>query len=73
MTVLVIMGMRDNLCRERVADALGRVDGVKDVTVSLMRGRAIVEHEPSCEPAQLVWAVVNAGYGAALDDAGGQG
>jgi copper chaperone CopZ len=66
-TVLVIMGMHDNLCRERVADALRSVAGVDDVSVSLMRARATVDHQPACEPSALVWAVVNAGFGAAMD------
>jgi copper chaperone CopZ len=66
-TVLMIMGMRDNSCRERVSDALGAVKGALSVNVSLIRARAVIEHTAPCEPAQLVWAVVNAGYGAALD------
>jgi copper chaperone CopZ len=65
--VLVIMGMRDNACRERVAEALGQIDGVLSTNVSLIRARATVVHEPPCDAAQLVWTVVNAGYGAALE------
>lgn len=61
-TVLNVLGMRNNSCRERVADALGRVQGVKEATVSLIRARAIVVHEPTCEPAELVRAVQSAGY-----------
>ena len=71
MTALVIMGMRDNSCRERISDVLGRINGVVSVSVSLIRARAIVEHEPPCESAHLVWAVVNAGFGAALDSPAG--
>ena len=66
-TVLVIMGMRDNACRERIGEALGRIKGVLSTNVSLIRARATVEHESPCNEAALVWAVVNAGYGAALD------
>lgn len=65
-TVLAIMGMRDNSCRERVSEVLGGVKGVRSVGVSLIRARAVIEHEALCESADLVWAVVNAGYGATL-------
>lgn len=69
-TLLVIMGMRDNSCRERVSEVLGNVKGVRNVNVSLIRARAVVEHEAPCVAADLVWAVVNAGYDAALDGSG---
>lgn len=61
---MLIMGMRDNACRERVSSALGRIKGVTDVSVSLIRARAIVTHEAPCDELQLVRAVVKAGYGA---------
>jgi copper chaperone CopZ len=57
--------MRDNSCRERVSDALGGVDGVQDVSVSLLRAMAIVEHAPTCGVAELITAVEMAGYRAA--------
>lgn len=66
-TVLVVMGMRDNACRERISEVLGQVKGVTSVSVSLIRARATIDHEQSCKPAELVWAVLKAGYGAALD------
>lgn len=72
-TVLAISGMRDNDCRERVCRALGRVNGVKDVSVSLIRARAVVEHHQPCDPAELVRAVTGAGYGATLDGMNGNG
>ncbi len=72
-TVLVILGMRDNSCRERVSEVLGQVKGVRHVTVSLIRARAVVEHEPPCEAPELLRAVVNAGYGAELDGTGRRG
>ncbi|GEM_PF-2031549 len=61
-TELLISGMRDNACRERVAEALRRVEGVVDVSVSLLRARAIVLHTASCDKEWLVRAVGNAGY-----------
>ncbi len=69
-TVLAISGMRDNACRERVAEALARVDGAVDVSVSLIRARAIVVHGAACPPDALVRAVGDAGYHAALDPPG---
>jgi copper chaperone CopZ len=72
-TVLVIVGMRDNGCRERIADALGRVDGVEDVTVSLIRCSATVIHDGACDPAALARAVRQAGYEATVRDSRGGG
>jgi copper chaperone CopZ len=63
-TVLAISGMRGNSCRERVAEALGRVEGVLDVTVSLVRARAEVVHLTGCCPEELVRAVIGVGYAA---------
>lgn len=64
--LLMIMGMRNNSCRERVTEVLARVAGVKDVNVSLLRALATVLYESPCDPEQLVLVVVNAGYGAVL-------
>lgn len=65
-TELLISGMRDNACRERVAEALRRVEGVVDVSVSLLRARAIVLHTAACHSEWLVRAVLDAGYQATL-------
>lgn len=65
--VLNLLGMRDNFCRERIAEVLGRVEGVTEVNVSLIRARAIVVYESPCEPTDLVRAVQIAGYGVSLD------
>ncbi len=69
--MLLIAGMRGNGCRERIARALAIVAGVKDVDVNLYRARATISHEPPCGAADLVRAVVRAGYGAALAANGG--
>jgi copper chaperone CopZ len=66
-TVLMIIGMRDNACRERLLEALRRVSGVREIRVSLMRARATIVHQPPCEAAELVWTVVSAGFGAAME------
>ncbi|HZW07876.1 MAG TPA: heavy metal-associated domain-containing protein [Phycisphaerales bacterium] len=60
--VMLIAGMRDNACRERVAEALVQVEGVVDVEVSLIRGRASVRHNEKCKPAELIEAVKQRGY-----------
>lgn len=65
-SVLAIVGMRCNACRERVTDVLGGLTGVLDVQVSLVRGCAIVTHAAGCSPAALVAAVVGLGFGAEL-------
>ena len=61
-SVLLIVGMRDNSCREQVAEVLGRINGVQDVSVSLVRARAVVAHSSACQTAALVRAVEEAGY-----------
>jgi copper chaperone CopZ len=68
-TVLSIMGMRDNACRERIADALETVPGVCDVDVNLHRARATIVHEPPATLEALLGAIVRAGYGASLNGA----
>jgi cation transport ATPase len=64
--VLLIMGMRDNACRERIAAALEAVAGVVDVDVNLHRARAAIVHEAHCAPAELVRSVIQAGYAVTL-------
>lgn len=65
-TTLLIAGMHDNACRERVVTAIQGVPGVVDAEVSLYRAQATVTHLPRCEPADLVAAVVRAGFDAKL-------
>lgn len=65
-TLLLIVGMRDNRCRERVAEALEKVIGVKDVHVNLYRARAEINHDAQCGAEDLIAAVTRAGYGASL-------
>lgn len=65
-TVLLIVGMKDNGCREIVAEAFESVNGVKEVHVSLCRASATIIHETQCAAADLIAAVGQTGYGAAL-------
>ncbi len=65
-TGLLITGMRDNACREAVAEALLAVRGVTEVHVNLYRASATIIHLPPCVPADLTAAVGRAGFGAML-------
>lgn len=65
-TVLLIAGMRGNRCREKIAAALESVAGVKDVAVNLYRAQVTIKHDPLCDSAELIQAVLEAGYGASL-------
>ena len=64
--LLLLTGMRNNSCREQIEDVLRQVKGVKEVNVSLIRARAIVECSPPCTTADLIQAVSMVGYGAAV-------
>lgn len=75
--LLIVTGMRDNACRERVAEALSRQRGVTEVEVSLARGMAGVTRDESCSAARLIELLGAAGYPACTPGgahgAGGQG
>jgi copper chaperone CopZ len=65
-TLLNILGMRSNSCREELVRALSAVAGVRDVNVSLIRAEATVTHDADCTDEMLVQAVRRAGYNAAV-------
>jgi cation transport ATPase len=65
-TQLLIVGMRDNACRECIAGALESVAGVKDADVNFFRVRATVVHDAGCPPEVLLRAIARAGFTAAL-------
>lgn len=67
-TVLLIRGMRNNDCRERIAATLEGVAGVKEADVNLHRGCAVIMHEAGCQPDDLIEAVARAGYEAAVPE-----
>lgn len=74
-TVLLIAGMREGRCREQLVLALESVAGVTRVDVNLYRARASITHDPLLDPAELIRAVLMAGYGASLtgDERGSRG
>ncbi|WP_329259225.1 heavy metal translocating P-type ATPase [Streptomyces sp. NBC_01478] len=64
-TDLAVGGMTCAACVKRVEKKLGKLDGVT-ATVNLATGRARVSHPPEIGAAELVAAVEQAGYTAAL-------
>lgn len=64
-TRLLISGMRDNCCRERIAEVVTALSGVKEVEVSLFRAAAFVVHDGTCSVQEIVQAIGRAGFGAA--------
>lgn len=60
----MIAGMRDNACRQKIAESLESIAGVKDVDVNLYRARATIVHEPPCVAAELMLTIEKAGYAA---------
>lgn len=63
---LEVDGMSCGHCRQAVEDALGEVDGVASVEVSLDDGRADVTVDEGTDAASLTAAVEDAGYEARL-------
>lgn len=64
--MLLIAGMRDPACRQRLADALSGVPGVRQVTVSLYRARAEVDHDWACAVDGLLRATTAIGFDATV-------
>ncbi|WP_297840147.1 heavy-metal-associated domain-containing protein, partial [Pseudomonas sp.] len=63
-TNLSISGMTCASCSGRVERALGKVAGVKSVSVNLATERARIEFIGQADPAALIAAVSDAGYSA---------
>ena len=64
-TILVVVGMKDNACRELIMSALEAVPGVREVQVNLLRARATVWHENGRPVEDLIRAIETTGYSAA--------
>ena len=63
---LNVTGMTCGNCRAHVAKALAEVPGVTNVDVDLEKGRARVERSGATDTDQLIEAVRDAGYDAAV-------
>jgi copper chaperone CopZ len=64
---LSIEGMDCAACTAAIRTALKRLDGVRDVRISFVEKRAVIEYEPArVAPGQLVEAVNRLGYRASL-------
>ncbi len=61
---LVLTGLTCAACSAAVTKALEQVDGVREVTVSDDRTRAVVVVDETVAPERLVDAVTRLGYGA---------
>lgn len=71
-STLAVEGMTCASCVRRVEKTLLRVPGVLEATVNLATERAAVTYFPdSADPAQLIAAIVAAGYGAHAIEAAG--
>lgn len=60
-TVIRIGGMHCEHCRQNVADALNRIDGVS-AKVDIKKGQAVVAYDRAVDAAVLKKAVEDAGY-----------
>jgi copper chaperone CopZ len=61
-TVLMVAGIRDNACRQKIVEALEAIEGVKEADVNLYRASATVIHDARCAVAELMRTVSAAGY-----------
>ena len=68
MTQYIVTGMSCAACVARVEKAVSKVDGVREVSVSLLTNSMGVEGDAS--PDKIIKAVREAGYDASLKDAG---
>lgn len=58
---LNIAGMHCKSCEEVIGDAIGEVNGVKEVKVDSKTGKAVIKHE-SADLVAIKKAVAGAGY-----------
>ncbi|MCC8022911.1 MAG: cation transporter, partial [Clostridiales bacterium] len=66
-----VTGMTCSACQANVERAVGRLEGVETVSVSLLANRMDVEYDPSeLDAGAIIRAVEKAGYGASLPDTG---
>ena len=59
---LTIEGMHCASCAANVEKAVGKIDGVKSVTVSLMTNKAVIEADDSVDESAIKDAISKFGY-----------
>ena len=65
-SVLQISGMVCDSCSQAITAALQQIDGVHEVHVDHVSGRAVIRHDPDrCPRSDLVAAVTRLGYAVA--------
>lgn len=63
-----VTGMSCASCVSHVEKSVQRLDGVKNVSVSLLTNSMAVDFDKPCSSDKIIEAVKNAGYGASLSD-----
>ena len=61
-----VTGMSCSACSARVEKAVAKLVGADNVSVNLLTNSMQVKHEANISSAQIINAVVDAGYGASL-------
>lgn len=64
--VFIVLGIPGERCRADLQMRLIALDGVRDVVVGRVDGRASVWYEPPCDAGTVAWAILRAGYGVRL-------
>ena len=62
----IVTGMSCSACSTRVEKAVAKLVGADNVSVNLLTNSMQVKHESDIKVAQIIEAVINAGYGAEL-------
>jgi len=63
-----VTGMTCSACSARVEKAVSRLDGVKDVSVNLLKNSMSLTYDDRCDTDTIIKAVESAGYGASPKD-----
>ena len=63
-TALHLHGLRDHCGWTRIYRSLVELDGVREVQLSLLRGLAVVRHDPRCDWPTLASTIESAGCSA---------
>lgn len=70
-TIVNIQGMTCAACSGSITDALMLVKGVRDASVSLLTASGRITHDPEVSPADIVAAIEDCGFDAAIESSTG--